>query len=132
MVRKPVLMLVLMLALAAMACSLFTGSEEAPATAPDSGDQVSGERTFRELGCSGCHDGVVGDIAPSLQGVFGKEVQLESGERVVADEAYVRESILSPGARIVAGYQPVMPDFGSQISDRELDALVEYIRSLGD
>jgi cytochrome c oxidase subunit 2 len=70
--------------------------------------------------------------APSLEGVYGSEVDLEGGETVVADEAYLRESILSPGAKIVRGYQPIMPDFSSQLSEAEVEALVGYIRALGE
>ena len=132
MVQKRVVIAILVLALAVLACSIFSGRGEDPNVALDSDGQVSGEQAFQNLGCSGCHESAAGKIAPSLENVYGKEVLLESGEKVVADDVYLRESILSPGEKIVAGFQPVMPDFSSQISDRELEALIEYIRSLSD
>jgi cytochrome c oxidase subunit 2 len=117
------------LAVVTLACGLSAGSGgegRSPQAAP-----VSGEHLFRRLGCSECHNGPAG-IAPSLSGVFGEQVALESGETVTADEDYLRESILSPGAKIVLGYQPVMPNFQDELSEEELVALVDYIRSLED
>ncbi len=111
---------------AAMACGSPTAS--ADPSAP-SAPEASGEDLFHSLGCSECHSGVSG-IAPSLDGVFGSDVSLESGEVIVADEAYLRESILSPQAEIVRGYPPIMPNFAGRISEEELSALVEYLRSL--
>jgi cytochrome c oxidase subunit 2 len=65
-----------------------------------------------------------------LNGIFGRPVALASGERVVADEAYVRESITSPAARVVAGYQPVMPTYLGQVSEEQVISLIAYIESL--
>jgi cytochrome c oxidase subunit 2 len=65
-----------------------------------------------------------------LNGIFGRTVTLEGGEKVVADEAYVRESILNPAAKITAGYQPVMPTYLGQVSEESLFALVAYLKSL--
>lgn len=132
MARKPLVVFVIILALAVLACRAATGSGGSPDEAKISEEQISGEQTFRELGCAGCHDGMAGNIAPSLKGVYGNEVQLESGETVVADEDYLSESILSPNVKIVKGYQPMMPDFSNQISDDVLQALVEYIRGLSE
>lgn len=132
MVQKRVVFAVLVLVLATLACGLFSERGDTSNRAPASAGQLSGEQTFRELGCSGCHGGAAGNIAPALEDVYGKEVLLENGETVIADGDYLRESILSPDEKIVAGYQPVMPDFSSQISDQELEALVEYIRSLSN
>jgi cytochrome c oxidase subunit 2 len=57
-------------------------------------------------------------------------VALASGGSVVADETYIRESILNPAAKIVAGYQPVMPTFQGQIGEEDLLQLIAYIKSL--
>ncbi|MFG0331496.1 MAG: cytochrome c oxidase subunit II [Phycisphaerales bacterium] len=91
-----------------------------------------GRRLFQQFGCETCHvpDGVVD--APMLAGVYGAEVALESGEVVIADEEYLRESILRPNAKIVQGYEPVMPSFEGQIQETELRSLIEYIKSLAD
>jgi cytochrome c oxidase subunit 2 len=66
-----------------------------------------------------------------LTGVFGNEVKLQSGETIVADETYVRESLMNPLAKIVAGYQPLMPTYQGQLSEDQIMQLIAYIRSLG-
>jgi len=63
-------------------------------------------------------------------GIYNKPVLLEDGRTVTADENYIRESILEPGAKIVRGFKPVMPTFQGQISDEQLNALVAYVKSL--
>jgi cytochrome c oxidase subunit 2 len=91
---------------------------------------VTGEKIFAELGCSTCHRTDTQGRGPNLQGVFGKPVLLEDGRTVVADENYVRESILDPGAKIVNGFKPVMPTFQGLVSEEQLNALVAYVKSL--
>jgi cytochrome c oxidase subunit 2 len=66
-----------------------------------------------------------------LDGLFGKEVQLQNGSKVIADESYIRESILNPRAKFVAGFQPIMPTFQGQVSEEQLLQLVAYIKSIG-
>jgi cytochrome c oxidase subunit 2 len=92
---------------------------------------VTGEKLFTELGCVTCHRSDTQGRGPNLVGVFGKPVLLEDGRTVIADENYVRESILEPAAKIVKGFKPVMPTFQGQVSDEQLNALVEYVKSLG-
>ena len=65
-----------------------------------------------------------------LEGLFGRTVQLQSGETVTVDEAYIRESILTPAAKVTAGFQPIMPAFQGLVSEEQLLALVEYVKSL--
>ncbi|HMO04799.1 MAG TPA: c-type cytochrome [Kiritimatiellia bacterium] len=91
----------------------------------------AGQRLFAELGCIACHGAVAGALGPSLTGVYGHEVDLADGRKVLADEAYVRESILEPMASVVAGYAPVMPAFKGIVTDDQLDKLVAYIKSIG-
>jgi cytochrome c oxidase subunit 2 len=91
---------------------------------------VAGEKLFTELNCITCHRPDSAGRGPVLSGIFGRPVALATGERVVADEAYVRESILSPAAKVVAGYQPVMPTYQGQVSEEQLIALIAYIQSL--
>jgi cytochrome c oxidase subunit 2 len=91
---------------------------------------LQGEKLFTELNCITCHRPDSAGRGPVLNGIFGRPVVLASGERVVADEAYVRESILTPTAKVVAGYQPVMPTFMGQVSEEQLIALIAYIESL--
>ena len=91
---------------------------------------VTGEKIFAELGCVTCHRADTQGRGPNLQGVFGKPVLLEDGRTVTADENYVRESILDPGAKIVNGFKPVMPTFQGLVSEEQLNALVAYVKSL--
>lgn len=87
-----------------------------------------GRRLFQQLGCAACHET---GLAPNLQGLFGQPVTLTTGQTVTADETYIRESILDPGAKIVAGYQPIMPSFAGRVNDEQLLQLIAYIKSIG-
>lgn len=91
---------------------------------------AAGQRLFSSLGCLTCH----GVQAPSMAGLFGREqdVVLRNGqtERVTVDERYLRESIEDSTARIVKGYQPIMPSFRGQVTEDQLSNLIAYIRSL--
>ena len=89
-----------------------------------------GEKLFAELACHTCHAAGAGQRGPELGGVFGSTVRLASGETVVADADYVRESILTPAAKVVDGFLPIMPTYQGQVSEEQLLALTEYIRSL--
>jgi cytochrome c oxidase subunit 2 len=91
---------------------------------------AAGEKLFTELNCITCHRPDSAGRGPVLVGIFGKPVRLGNGDTVVADEAYVRESIVNPAAKVVAGYQPVMPTYQGQVSEEQLIALVAYIQSL--
>jgi cytochrome c oxidase subunit II len=91
---------------------------------------ASGEKVFAELGCATCHRTDTQGRGPNLMGVFGKPVLLEDGRTVTADENYIRESILDPGAKVVKGFKPVMPTFQGLISEEQLNALIAYVKSL--
>ncbi len=91
---------------------------------------ATGEKIFAELGCSTCHRTDTQGRGPNLQGVFGRPVLLQDGRTVTADENYVRESILDPGAKVVNGFKPVMPTFQGLVSEEQLNALVAYVKSL--
>lgn len=96
-----------------------------------------GQKLFQDLGCAACHVAQApggresAARAPSLMGLFGTKVKLADGSTVTADEAYIRESILNPSAKIVAGYMPIMPTFQGLVTEEGLLSLVEYIKSLG-
>jgi cytochrome c oxidase subunit 2 len=86
-----------------------------------------GFELFRQLGCSGCH--VNSTVhAPDLAGVYGRAVHLADGRTVVADDAYLRDSILLPKRDVVAGYQPIMPSFQGQVDEAQLAALITYLK----
>jgi cytochrome c oxidase subunit II len=89
-----------------------------------------GLKLFNELGCATCHMAQHQGRGPSLNGVFGSQVKLASGETVTFDEAYVRESILTPTAKLVAGYPPLMPTFQGVVNEEQLVQLTAYIKSL--
>lgn len=90
----------------------------------------AGTQLFTQLGCMTCHKDAPGALGPSLTGVYGHEILLASGETVIADETYLRESILNPTAKVVAGFQPVMPPFQGQVSEEGVLQLIAYIKSL--
>jgi cytochrome c oxidase subunit 2 len=94
--------------------------------------QLSGEELFAAKTCNTCHRPDSNLQGPYLQGVFGKEEALADGGTVVVDENYLRESILDPAAKVVQGYQPLMPTYKGQLSEEELLQLIIYIKSLGD
>jgi cytochrome c oxidase subunit 2 len=101
------------------------GTQPTQATLPEAGEQL-----FTQLGCVTCHRADSAGRGPDLTGVFGSTVQLANGETVIADEAYLRESILNPTARMVAGYPPLMPTYQGQVSEEGIAALIAYIKSL--
>jgi len=91
----------------------------------------NGEKLFQDLACGNCHKADGSGRCPTLVGVFGRNVQLSDGRTIQADEAYIRESILQPNAKIVAGYQPLMPTFQGLVTEEGVLQLMEYIKSLG-
>lgn len=88
-----------------------------------------GKKLFTQLACVSCHQ-VSGANGPSLQGLYGSRVVLASGGPVIADDNYLRESILNPSSKVVAGYSPIMPSFSGRVSEEEILSLIAYIRSL--
>ena len=92
---------------------------------------VTQETPLHRLGCDTCHQENASQLAPSLVGLFGHSVKLQDGSTVTADENYIRESILNPQAKVVAGYAPIMPSFQGRISDEEMLTIMAYIKSLG-
>ncbi len=92
---------------------------------------AAGELLFTQYGCSGCHKADHSGRGPSLVGVFGSRVTFADGTSTIADENYIRESILNPNAHVVAGYEAIMPSFQGQLSEEQLIQLLAYIQSLG-
>ena len=91
---------------------------------------AAGKQVFDGYGCSGCHAAGGTVRAPSLAGLYGRVVPLRDGGTIVADDAYIRDSILQPKKQIAAGYKPIMPSFEGTMSDAELADVVAYIKSL--
>src|ERR1700681_84977 len=91
---------------------------------------VAREKLFAEKACITCHLPDGKGRAPSLNGVYEAKVLLADGSTVTADDAYIRESILQPNAKIVARYLPLMPSFQGQLTEEQILALIAYIKSL--
>jgi cytochrome c oxidase subunit 2 len=90
----------------------------------------AGAKLFTQHACNTCHRPDSLARGPNLEGLFGKPVSLQNGQTVIVDEGYIRESILMPQAKLVLGYQPIMPTFQGLISEEGILQLVAYIRSL--
>ena len=91
---------------------------------------VSGEQLFQQFGCQTCHRAGSGQRGPDLLGLFGKQVRLANGETIVADQEYIRESILNPTSKAVAGYQLLMPTYRNQLTQDQVNQLIEYVKTL--
>ena len=92
---------------------------------------VAGQQLYQSLGCVSCHGANgEGGRGPELAGLFGKQVVLNTGQTLKADEAYFRESVLNPQAKIVSGFGPIMPTFQGQVSEEQLLQLMAFIKSI--
>jgi cytochrome c oxidase subunit 2 len=100
------------------------------AEATDADPILAGEKLFSEKSCSTCHVGDGSGRAPSLNGVYGGKVRLADGSTVTADDSYIRESLMLPNAKIVAGFQPLMPSYQGQLTEDQILSLITYIKSL--
>jgi cytochrome c oxidase subunit II len=128
-------------------CSEFCGSKHAEMTGVIVADEPAryaawlaeesgapgtrGRLLFARYGCASCHEAGSTVHAPLLAGVYGRPVPVAGGGTVLADEAYLRDSILLPNKVVVAGYQPVMPSFQGVISAGDLLELISYLKTLG-
>jgi cytochrome c oxidase subunit 2 len=91
---------------------------------------AQGEKLYRQYGCANCHLQETQGRGPMFHQLYGSRVLLSDGTTTTADEAYIRESILRPGAHIVAGFADIMPPFEGQLTEREVLQIIAYIRSL--
>lgn len=92
--------------------------------------QSDGEKLFQRYACGSCHQATTSGRGPVLAGLPGKSVTLANGSTVLADDQYLRESILNPRAKVVSGYEPIMPSFEGQLTEDNVVQLITYIRSL--
>ena len=96
--------------------------------------ETRGEQLFTQLGCSGCHGPNSNVRAPMLDGIYGSPVAIQTpggGQQViVADEKYLRDSILLPASQIAAGYKPIMPSYAGRVSEDDLLQIIAYIKTL--
>jgi cytochrome c oxidase subunit 2 len=92
---------------------------------------LQGRKIFLKYRCISCHSANENARAPVLEALFGKTVRLRDGRTVRADEAYIRQSVLDPGAKIVAGYENIMPTFEGQLDEEEIIKLIAFLEALG-
>ncbi len=91
----------------------------------------AGQDLFQnKLGCASCHAAGQNQRGAPIEGIYGEEIKLTNGQTVIADDEYIRNSILNPQSQIVEGYQPIMPTFKGQVTEEQLVSLVAYIKSL--
>jgi cytochrome c oxidase subunit 2 len=110
-----------------MAPSDFAAWLTSGATATNS-PAAQGRKLFQQFSCIDCHET---GRAPRLEGVYGQPVLLNDGSVVMADDSYLRESILSPGVKVVNGYLPIMPSFAGQLTEDDLVQILTYLKSIG-
>ena len=91
---------------------------------------TEGQKVFASMGCPTCHTGADNARGPNLYNLFGRMVRLQDGSTTIANEAYIRESVLNPSAKIVYGFQNIMPTFQGQLNEDEMIQLIEYVKSL--
>jgi protein SCO1/2 len=89
---------------------------------------ADGKSIYMQLGCGVCHNNV--QLGPPLEHLFGREIRLDDGSMRVADENYVRESILNPNARVVAGYRKTMPSYEGFLDADKTQQIIDYLRTL--
>ena len=99
-------------------------------TGVDGSMAVEGRKLFQKLQCVTCHSADSRARAPVLEDLYGRTVQLQDGRTVQAEDAYLRESILYPDAKIVAGFQSIMPSFKGEVNEEEIAQLIAFIKSL--
>jgi cytochrome c oxidase subunit 2 len=103
----------------------LAGAGDAPVSAAAAGEQV-----FTRTGCPSCHSAERDARGPALAGLLGSTVKLRGGRSLVADEGYVRESIFNPSAKVVDGYEPIMPTYQGLLSEEDVMQLIAYLKSL--
>lgn len=125
--RGIVIFSLFLLLMAGVSIYLWRASENAKFEAASPAER--GWMLVDDRGCRSCHQADNGFRAPTLEGLYGREVTLSDGSKVIADEAYIRESLLDPKAKISAGYQAVMPSFDGVLSDQEISEIIEAMKA---
>jgi len=92
----------------------------------------NGAKLFSDLSCNSCHLENGQGRGPVLKGLYGKQILITGGQTVTMDDAYIRESVLTPQAKVVAGFTPIMPTFQGLVTEEQLLQLIAYIKSLGE
>jgi cytochrome c oxidase subunit II len=103
------------------------GTKRQPGQLPE----VAGKELYVKLACGSCHNAERGGNGAPLNGLYNSMVTLDNGQKVKADDAFLRESIVNPGAKIVKGYFNVMPAYQGQLTEEQILQLIAYMKSLG-
>ncbi len=95
---------------------------------------LSGDKLLEDRGCLDCHsvDGTI-EVGPSFKGLFGRKVVVTSGGKereLIADETYIKKSIIHPDADVVKGFDDIMPSQEENVTNEELDVIIEYLKEL--
>jgi len=104
----------------------LTGGEVAQSPAE------AGGRLFAKLGCAACHAGGDNGLGPNINMVYGQNRKFADGTTGLGDDDYIRESILMPQKKLVAGYAPIMPAFKGMVTEPQLMQLIAYIKSTAE
>lgn len=110
-----------------------SGGSNGGAAAPAGGPAAEGKTLATSNGCVACHStGGSSGVGPTWKGIAGRQTQLADGTTVTADDAYLKESIVSPNAKMVKGFaQGIMPaNFGEKLKPEQVDAIVEYLKTI--
>jgi cytochrome c oxidase subunit 2 len=94
------------------------------------GAAQEGAKLIQDLGCTSCHKNESTTLAPWFGAIYGKPVPLQDGTTTLVDDAYIRESILQPEAKVVRNFQPVMPSYQGRVSEDQILSIIAYIKSL--
>ncbi|MBF8268084.1 MAG: cytochrome c class [Dehalococcoidia bacterium] len=104
------------------------GPKEPPGLSPEA---QAGLALAQRMGCPACHTtNGMPSVGPTWAGLFGKDKTFSDGSKTTVEGNYIQESILDPGARVVQGFQPIMPSFAGRLSSEDIAAIIEYIKSL--
>jgi len=119
------------IALAPMSAPDRTAGSAVGGSAKLEGLALQGEKVTQKYGCVACHsaDGSP-KVGPSYKGIYGSQVELADGSKVLVDDGYLRESIEYPQKRLVKGFAGGMPTFKGQITDAEINSVISYIKAL--
>lgn len=106
----------------------WVAGESKPDLAPP---WMKGKALVERYGCLGCHgvDGV-DRIGPTFKGLYGRKVEMSDGSALIADESYFRESILDPAAKVVKGFDPVMPTYRGTLKDDEIAEIIAWLKTV--
>ncbi len=90
-----------------------------------------GDRLFTQFGCVTCHAPGGNGTGPSLQGIYGTQVTLKTGQTRTVDDAFIRQAIVNPNSEPLANFAPIMPSFQGQVDEEQILQLIAYVKSLG-